>query len=158
MQCPGQSGNRRNGLVHVKGAEENRWCEMKKRLVFISCCVIGLVLSSCGTSSKSVETQVSDAPQSTAKTEFAILIDVRTAEEFAAGHLQGAINYNVEDGTLEAALSSLDSSKSYNVYCQSGRRSAIAIALLNQNGFTRVTDLGGIDEAAQSTGISVVTN
>jgi rhodanese-related sulfurtransferase len=64
----------------------------------------------------------------------------------------------VEDGTLEAALSSLDSSKSYNVYCQSGRRSAIAIALLNQNGFTRVTDLGGIDEAAQSTGISVVTN
>jgi len=131
---------------------------MKKRLVFISCCVIGLVLSSCGTSSKSVETQVSDAPQSTAKTEFAILIDVRTAEEFAAGHLQGAINYNVEDGTLEAALRSLDSSKSYNVYCQSGRRSAIAIALLNQNGFTRVTDLGGIDEAAQSTGISVVTN
>ena len=131
---------------------------MKKRLVFISCCVIGLVLSSCGTSSKSVETQVSDAPQSTAKTESAILIDVRTAEEFAAGHLQGAINYNVEDGTLEAAFSSLDSSKSYNVYCQSGRRSAIAIALLNQNGFTRVTDLGGIDEAAQSTGISVVTN
>ena len=131
---------------------------MKKRLVIISCCAIGLLLNSCGVSSNSVETQTSDAPQTTIKTESAILIDVRSPEEFAVGHLQGAMNYNVEDGTLEAALSSLDTSKSYNVYCQSGRRSAIAIALLNQNGFTRVTDLGGIDEAAQSTGISVVTN
>jgi len=131
---------------------------MKKRLVIISCCVVGLILSSCGGSSNSVETQATDAPQTTIKTESAILIDVRSPEEFAAGHLQGAMNYNVEDGTLEAALSSLDTSQSYNVYCQSGRRSAIAIALLNQNGFTRVTDLGGIDEAAQSTGIPVVTN
>jgi rhodanese-related sulfurtransferase len=158
VQHPGESGSWRNGLVHIEGTEENEWCEMKKRLVIISCCVVGLLLSSCGASSNSVETQATDAPQTTIKTESAILIDVRSPEEFAVGHLQGAMNYNVEDGTLEAALSSLDTSKSYNVYCQSGRRSAIAIALLNQNGFTRVTDLGGIDEAAQSTGISVVTN
>jgi hypothetical protein len=45
----------------------------------------------------------------------AILIDVRTVEEFAEGHLQGALNYNVEDGSLEAALSSLDPSASYQV-------------------------------------------
>jgi rhodanese-related sulfurtransferase len=158
VQHPGESSSWRNGLVHLEGTEENQWCEMKKRLVIVSCCVVGLILSSCGGSSNSVETQATDAPQTTIKTESAILIDVRSPEEFAAGHLQGAMNYNVEDGTLEAALSSLDTSKSYNVYCQSGRRSAIAIALLNQNGFTRVTDLGGIDEAAQSTGISVVTN
>jgi rhodanese-related sulfurtransferase len=158
VQHPGESSSWRNGLVHIEGTEENQWCEMKKRLVIVSCCVVGLILSSCGGSSNSVETQATDAPQTTIKTESAILIDVRSPEEFAAGHLQGAMNYNVEDGTLEAALSSLDNSKSYNVYCQSGRRSAIAIALLNQNGFTRVTDLGGIDEAAQSTGISVVTN
>lgn len=130
---------------------------MKKRWSIISCCVIGLLLNSCGVSSNTVETQTSDAPQTTIKTESVILLDVRTPEEFEAGHLQGAMNYNVEDGTLEAALSSLDSSESYNVYCQSGRRSAIAIALLNQSGFSRVTDLGGIDEAAQSTGISLVT-
>ena len=71
----------------------------------------------------------------------AIIIDVRTTEEFAAGHLDGAVNYNVEDGTLEQALPSLDPNANYVVYCRSGRRSAVAVDLMKDNGFNQIADL-----------------
>ncbi|MEX0847319.1 MAG: rhodanese-like domain-containing protein [Ilumatobacteraceae bacterium] len=86
-----------------------------------------------------------------------IIIDVRTPDEFAEGHLEGALNHNVEDGTLEAALVGLDADDEYIVYCRSGRRSAIAVELMRSKGFDTVTDLGSIDAAAAATGLSIVT-
>lgn len=86
-----------------------------------------------------------------------VLVDVRTPSEFAAGHLEGAINLDYEGGLLEAALDDLDPSVTYAVYCHSGRRSALAIGLMVEKGFTFVTDLGGLAEAAQTTGLAVVT-
>lgn len=89
--------------------------------------------------------------------EEVVLIDVRTTEEFAEGHLEGALNLNVEDGTLEEALSGLDPDGTYQVYCRSGRRSAIAYDLMIANGFTNVTDLGSVEEAAAATGLPVIS-
>lgn len=86
-----------------------------------------------------------------------VLLDVRSPDEFAAGHLEGAVNLELEGGALEAALGDLDPSATYQVYCRSGRRSALAVALLADHGFTRVTDLGGIEDAEQTTGLAVVT-
>ena len=86
------------------------------------------------------------------------IIDVRSREEFAAGHLEGAINLDYEGGTLEAELGSLDQEADYIVYCQSGRRSALATTLMTEAGFTEVTDLGGIDAAAVQTDLRIVTN
>ena len=86
-----------------------------------------------------------------------VLIDVRTSEEFAEGHLVGALNLNVEDGTLEAALAGLDPSDTYQVYCRTGRRSAIAYDLMAANGFTDVTDLGSVEEAAADTGLPIIS-
>ena len=86
-----------------------------------------------------------------------VLIDVRTSEEFAEGHLVGALNLNVEDGTLEAALAGLDPSDTYQVYCRTGRRSAIAYDLMAANGFTDVTDLGSVEEAAAATGLQIIS-
>ena len=86
------------------------------------------------------------------------IIDVRSREEFAAGHLEGAINLDYEGGTLEAELGSLDQDADYSVYCQSGRRSALATTLMTEAGFTEVTDLGGIDAAAMSTDLPVITD
>jgi rhodanese-related sulfurtransferase len=85
------------------------------------------------------------------------VIDVRTADEFAAGHLEGAINLNVEDGTLQAGLADLDPNAAYIVYCRSGRRSAIAAEAMAAAGFTSVTDLGALDAAAAETGLPIVT-
>lgn len=86
-----------------------------------------------------------------------IIIDVRTPEEFAQGHLAGAVNHNVEDGSLEAALAGLDPAAEYIVYCRSGRRSAIATELMARAGFGAVTDLGSVEEAAAATGRAIVT-
>ena len=86
------------------------------------------------------------------------IIDVRSPEEFAAGHLEGAINLDYEGGTLEAELGSLDQDAAYIVYCQSGRRSALATILMTEAGFTEVADLGGIDAAALSTDLPIITD
>ena len=86
------------------------------------------------------------------------IIDVRSPEEFSAGHLEGAINLDYEGGTLEAELGSLDQDAAYIVYCQSGRRSALATTLMTEAGFTEVADLGGIDAAAMSTDLPVITD
>jgi rhodanese-related sulfurtransferase len=106
------------------------------------------LLSSCG---NNVEGTIVDYST-------AIIIDVRATDEFAAGHLEGAINYNVEDGTLEQALPNLDPKANYVVYCRSGRRSAIAVDLMKENGFTQIADLGSLQDAADATGFAIVTS
>lgn len=73
--------------------------------------------------------------------EGAILLDVRTPEEFAAGHLEGAVNIPVHE--VEARLGELpDRDKPVVVYCRSGRRSAQAKAVLERSGYAHVHDLG----------------
>ena len=74
------------------------------------------------------------------------VIDVRTGPEFAAGHLEGALNIDVEGGAFSAGISELDPSATYVVYCQSGRRSALAAAAMVDAGFTQVSDMGGIQD------------
>ena len=116
--------------------------------------VIGLFavsLAACSGDSGSTETTTLTYAAST-------IIDVRTPEEFAAGHLEGAINYDYEGGTLEAALSSLDPSIEYVVYCQSGRRSALATTLMKDAGFTSIADLGSLETAAMSTDLPIITD
>ena len=84
------------------------------------------------------------------------IIDVRTPEEFAAGHIEGAVNIDLEGGGFSAGISGLDTSKPYIVYCHSGRRSAIAASTMVAAGFTQIYDLGGI-QAWQDAGLPVVT-
>lgn len=73
------------------------------------------------------------------------LVDVRTPEEFAEGHIKGAININVKDANFVAsAEKQLRKSKPVAVYCRSGKRSAMACALLKAKGFKTTNLLGGI--------------
>jgi phage shock protein E len=72
------------------------------------------------------------------------LVDVRTPEEFAAGHVEGAVNIPVHE--LDKRLAELEpKDKPVVVYCKSGRRSAKAKDLLQKAGFTSVHNLGGMD-------------
>ncbi|MDP2273911.1 MAG: rhodanese-like domain-containing protein [Archangium sp.] len=74
----------------------------------------------------------------------AVLLDVRTTGEFAAGHLEGAVNVPV--GELKTNLAQVSAKKDQPivVYCQSGRRSAAARKILEEAGFSRVVDLGAM--------------
>lgn len=84
------------------------------------------------------------------------LIDVRSAEEFAAGHLPGARNIPLDQ--LPARLVELSSNDEIVVYCQSGVRSAQAIDLLRGRAFKRVEHLTGDFVEWQSNGGAVETS
>jgi len=71
------------------------------------------------------------------------LVDVRTPEEFAGGHLPGAVNIPVQQ--LSQRMSELDpKDKPIVVYCRSGHRSGQAAALLKGAGHAEVHDLGAM--------------
>ena len=76
-------------------------------------------------------------------TSNSILLDVRTPEEYAKGHIPNAININVLDNSFNSEIKSLDKSKTIFVYCKVGGRSADAAIKLADNGFKKITDLKG---------------
>ena len=119
---------------------------MKKALTALVLAVtIVLGLAACSPSAEPIEL-----------TAGTVVIDVRTPSEFAAGHLDGAINVDVQSPTFDADVSTLPTDGAYVVYCASGNRSAAAIARLSDLGFTALTDARGLSDAAASTGLTIV--
>lgn len=71
----------------------------------------------------------------------ALLLDVRTPQEFASGHIEGALNIPIDE--LSTRLDELGShERPIVVYCRSGSRSRHAAELLERQGFEDVYDLG----------------
>ncbi|HMM95973.1 rhodanese-like domain-containing protein [Phycicoccus sp.] len=85
------------------------------------------------------------------------VLDVRTPAEFAAGHLPGAVNVDIEGAAFGTQLAALDPAGAYAVYCRSGSRSAAALDAMAQAGFTGAYDLAGGIGAWQQAGGEVVT-
>ena len=85
-----------------------------------------------------------------------IVIDVRTPAEYSEGHLDGAVNIDVQDANFGTILSQLPTDGEYVVYCRSGNRSAQAVEIMKASGFTNVTDAGGVNDASAKTGIAIV--
>ncbi|MBB6612473.1 rhodanese-like domain-containing protein [Pontibacter sp. Tf4] len=81
-----------------------------------------------------------------ATTQKGVLIDVRTQEEFASGHLQGAANSDLLNGDFAKSLDGLDKEKTYYLYCKSGNRSGKAAKLMQDAGFKNVFNIGGYEE------------
>jgi rhodanese-related sulfurtransferase len=73
----------------------------------------------------------------------AVVLDVRTPEEFAEGYIEKAINIDFYRPDFKSQIQKLDKSKSYFVYCKAGGRSASAAELMGKEGFKRVYDLDG---------------
>ena len=78
------------------------------------------------------------------KDENAIILDVRTDDEVAEGHIPKAnhIDIYLGQGFIDA-LQKLDKSKNYYVYCRSGNRSGQACAIMNSIGFENAFNLEG---------------
>lgn len=71
------------------------------------------------------------------------IIDVRTPAEYSNGKIEGAINYNILDGSLENNIDKLDPEKPVFVYCAAGGRSSKAAKMLKEKGFKSIIDLKG---------------
>jgi len=87
----------------------------------------------------------------------ATVVDVRTAAEFASGHLQGAVNIDVTASDFTAKIGALPKDATYLLYCRSGTRAGQALTIMQQQGFAHVTNLGSVQAASSATGLAVVT-
>ena len=70
-----------------------------------------------------------------------VLIDVRTPEEIARGKINNALEMNISSPEFTDKINKLDKSKEYIVYCAVGGRSATAVSMMQQVGFTKVHNL-----------------
>ena len=110
-------------------------------------------LTSCSSSSTattaSAEVGQAGRPVRVGVAEFAALtgspevqvIDVRTPEEFADGHIAGAVNIPVQSSDFSARVAELDPNATYAVYCRSGNRSQPAVAAMSEAGITTIFEL-----------------
>jgi rhodanese-related sulfurtransferase len=73
----------------------------------------------------------------------AVLIDCRTAAEYAGGHLEGALNLDYLDYDFLEKLEALDPDKTYLVYCRTGRRSVRTCMLMKNSGIPEAYNLDG---------------
>jgi len=119
---------------------------MKEFIIPIFC----ILLLSCQTPSGESSNQTSGIFQKLNKKEFAqkleekkdaILIDVRTSEEYQAGTIMNAVNINYYDDNFDAQISKLDKSQPVFIFCKSGGRSGKTLRKLEKMGFTEVYDL-----------------
>lgn len=81
-----------------------------------------------------------------------VILDVRTPEEFKAGHVKDAVNLNIQDPEFAKKIAALDSKKTYLVHCARGGRSARATDQLVKAGITNVIDFTGGFEAWKKAG------
>ena len=111
---------------------------MKRILVLF---VLGGLVASCTETKKIPITDVSAKDL-----ESAIVLDVRTPQEFEAGHLEGAINIDWYQEDFTQMLETIPKDEKVYVYCKLGGRSAMAAKLMDSLGYKKVIDLeGGYD-------------
>lgn len=114
--------------------------------------------SSASVSSDSASSRSSSSSGSSGQANTAIgtLIDVRTPEEFADGHLKGATNIDFNGPDFAEKISELNKDGEYTLYCRSGRRSGLALEAMKAAGFTKVTNAGGVEQASKTLGLDIV--
>ena len=106
-----------------------------------------VALGACRASPESPPATAPDDPvaQFLAREPGALVVDVRTAGEFAGGHVVGARNVDVNGGDFAARLDSVDRARPVYLYCRTGSRSGRAKETLDAAGFTNVVNAGGFE-------------
>ncbi|HSM01023.1 MAG TPA: rhodanese-like domain-containing protein [Acidimicrobiia bacterium] len=72
-----------------------------------------------------------------------VVLDIRTPEEYAEGHIQGSLNIDFYGADFPDRIGALDADHAYLVYCRSGSRSAQAMSVFEDLGFSEVFELEG---------------
>ena len=122
---------------------------MKKRVLSL---ILGIMLVFSGCENKDTEMKnntyekisMSEGIERMAADEDFILLDVRRADEFAAGHIPGAVNLPNEKIGTEEIASLPDKNQTIYIYCRSGNRSKQAADKLLALGYTSLIEFGGI--------------
>jgi rhodanese-related sulfurtransferase len=129
---------------------------MKKLIAILGVSVF--FVTGCGSSSESTTNQGVTEFAKTVSDPSVVVLDVRTPAEFMSGHLANAINIDIEGMQFKSEVAKLDKSKTYAVYCRSGRRSAIATDEMSKLGFKTLLNLEGGTGAWSAAGQTLVVN
>jgi rhodanese-related sulfurtransferase len=116
---------------------------------------VGLLLAGCSDSAEVTDVDAAAASEIVAAGE-SVVLDVRTPAEFAAGHLPGAVNIDVQSPDFADRVAGLDEGEATLVYCQTGNRSGVATDEMVDLGFTELSELSGGIEAWAAAGGQVV--
>lgn len=123
---------------------------MKNRTILMLFIILIIAtLSGCGSKSNSAtldyhKITAKEAKKIMDQDSSAIILDVRTKDEFNTGHIEGALLIPDTDIVEKAEETLTDKAATILVYCRSGRRSALAAADLVELGYSNVYDFGGI--------------
>lgn len=111
--------------------------------IFLFLAMLGL-LSSCSKGGGGLQNfDAKTFSESFQASESKQLLDVRTADEYAQGHIEGAVNADINSAEFMNVVQKLDKDKAVFVYCLSGGRSASAAQQLKEQGFKEVINLEG---------------
>lgn len=115
-----------------------------KNYIFSWLITLTLLGSACSESqSQSNSLKADDFSEKIKQSQSGLVLDVRTPEEFAKGHLETAKNIDWKNSSFIAKVEQIDKSKPVFVYCLSGIRSAAAAKKMREIGFTQVYELDG---------------
>ncbi len=114
---------------------------MKKLIASFAALILLAGCSSTG-SATTVNLNVSEFSQKITEPDV-IILDVRTPEEFASGHIEGALNIDFNGGDFANEITRLNPSENYAIYCRSGSRSGQAASIMHKAGFHEVSNLNG---------------
>src|SRR5690606_15549392 len=116
--------------------------------------VLALMLNACANGqtnktepSEIIKLSATEFQEKITTTPNAIVVDVRTPQEFEKGHIKDALNLNWNGSEFASQLATLDKTEPIFVYCLSGARSGNATAKMKSDGFTQIYVMpGGIME------------
>jgi len=108
---------------------------------FVTSFVIILLFSSCNGQNVSVKNLNPNQFEAGINQSNALIVDVRTPEEFKEKHISGAKNLNINDPEFSTRLNELDKSKPVYIYCLAGGRSKRAADMATKDGFKEVYNL-----------------
>ncbi|MDO4250095.1 MAG: rhodanese-like domain-containing protein [Moraxella sp.] len=105
-----------------------------------------IVVTGCGNQSEATDHAQPITPSAQKSIATGVWIDVRSADEFATGHITGANNLPIATISKDITAIAPNKSTPINLYCRSGRRAKLARTQLMQMGYQHVINHGGFDD------------
>lgn len=131
---------------------------MNKKVVAAALIAGVLLLAGCSSNKGAITNMNAKDFSAITQQSNVVILDVRTPGEFSQGHIEGAMNIDVEASTFDSEIAKLDKTKTYAVYCHSGRRSGIATQAMAKMGFTHLYNLQNGLSDWMSQGMMTVTS
>ena len=127
------------------------------RLMILLVLVLGVIAAACSSRAGTIETvEPAAAAEVIAENPDAIVLDIRTPEEYADGIIEGAVNIDFYAPDFAAKIEALDRDAEYVVYCRSDNRSGEAMGLFADLEFEQVSEIDGGIVNWYSEGLPVV--